>query len=117
VHARRLNLVLLALTLVAPGSCATCAKYQNVGIETLPVGAEIFLDGEKIGETPHRQAIERDRDHAVFLKKPGYRPELVVLGLNRPSDGLWFFTPADVKVELTPLSGSLDRSLEIELDE
>ena len=117
---RGLNASVLALTLLGPASCATCAKYQNVGIESVPTGAEIFLDGEKIGETPHKQAVPRDKEHAVYVKKEGYRPELVVLELQTPADGITFFTPADVKVSLTPLPGERgghDRSLDIEVED
>ncbi len=115
---RALNL-LAVFGLLGLSSCAACARYQQVGIASAPAGAEIFLDGEKIGETPHRESIARDKEHAVYLKKPGYRPELVVLDLHRPEDGVWFFTPADVWVELAPLPGAtdLDRSLEIEVEE
>ena len=115
---RALNL-LAALGLLGLSSCAACARYQHVGIASAPAGAAIFLDGEKIGETPHREAIPRDKEHAVYLKKPGYRPELVVLDLHRPEDGVWFFTPADVWVELAPLANAtdLERSLEIEVEE
>ena len=31
---------------------AGCASYQNVGVESTPPGAEIFLDGKSVGQTP-----------------------------------------------------------------
>ena len=116
MRTRWLNLGLLGTLLLGAGSCASCAKYQNVGIQSTPEGAEIFLDGEKVGETPRQLAVARDGEHAVYLKKPGYRPELVVLELHQPSAGPTFLTPADVRVSLTPILGGHDRSLEIEAE-
>jgi len=87
-------------------SCAGCGPYQNVGMESVPKGAEVYLDGDLIGLTPLKTPVWRHVDHSVFLKKPGYRPELVVLRRNDPPDGLFFLTPADVRVRLSRLEGT-----------
>ena len=100
---------MLALVLAMAGllsSCAGCGPYQNVGVESVPKGAEVFLDGDLIGTTPLKTPVWRHVDHSVFLKKPGYRPELVVLRRNDPPDGLFFLTPADVRVRLSRLEGT-----------
>ena len=104
----------LGLALVA----ATCAPYQDVGIQSTPSEAEIFVDGELVGHTPKRLPITTLGDHKVYLKKEGYRPELVVLLLHRPLDRINFLTPPDIVVTLTPLSdSSLDSDLRIEIEE
>ncbi len=104
----------LGLALVA----ATCVPYQVVGIHSTPREAEIFVDGELVGHTPRRLPITTLGDHKVYLKKEGYRPELVVLLLHRPLDRINFLTPPDIYVTLTPLSdSSLDSELRIELEE
>ena len=108
---------LLALACVLwISSCATCAPYQNVGIESAPEGAEVFLDGEWVGTTPLRLAISTASDHSVYLKKQGYRPELVVLSVNRPSDHIDFLTPADIRVHLRLRTGAPERDLELRVD-
>lgn len=96
-------------------ACATCAAYQNVGVETTPEGAEVYLDGERVGETPMRIAVSTLTDHSVFLKKEGYTSELVILSSN-DSGEIHFLTPADVRVRLTPLVDPRARDLEVEVE-
>ena len=108
------HILLLCLAL------AGCAAYQNVSIESDPPGAEIFLDGEPIGTTPQVLRVPRDRDHSVYLKKEGYRPELVVLEKHEANDGIDFLTPADVAKRLAPGPSSdpdLERRLRLEIEE
>ena len=105
--------VLLALVL------AGCASYQNVGVESDPPGAEIFLDGKSVGVTPQTLQIPRDAPHSVYLKKEGFRPALVVLEKHDANDGIDYLTPADVVKRLAPGPSSdpeLERQLKIEVD-
>lgn len=109
---------LLALLVLASGGLA-CAAYQNVGVETDPPGAQIYLDGKLVGQTPAKLRIGRERDHIVYLKREGYRPEPVVLEKHEANDGIDFLTPADVVKHLSPGPSSdpeLERRLKIEVD-
>lgn len=109
-------LVTASLGIVLQG--ATCAPYQNVSVHSTPAAAQVFVDGDFIGVTPQRLAIGTLSDHKVFLKKDGYRPELVVLTLHRPTDGINFLTPPDVYVTLSPLDGSeRDSDVEVQLEQ
>jgi hypothetical protein len=111
---RRLNAAALGLALIA----ATCPPYQNVGINSTPSEAQIFVDGDLVGHTPAQISVGTLDDHKVYLKKEGYRPELVVLLLHRPTDQINFLTPPDVYVTLTPLSdSSLDSDVTVEIEE
>jgi hypothetical protein len=106
--------LLLCAVLLASG----CAAYQNVGIESDPPGAEIYLDGKLAGQTPLQLRVPRDAAHTVYLKKEGYRPELVVLEKHDANDGIDFLTPADVTRRLSPGPSSdpeLERRLKIEV--
>jgi len=99
---------------------AGCAAYQNVAIESNPPGAEIFLDGKPVGQTPQNLRVSRDLDHTVYLKKEGFRPELVVLEKHEANDGIDFLTPADVVKHLSPGPSSdpeLERRLKLEVEE
>ena len=109
---------LTVATLVA-GLGLACAHYQNVGVETDPPGAQIYLDGHLVGTTPKQVRVSRDKAHMVYLKREGYRPEPVPLELHKAQDGIDFLTPADVVKRLSPGPSSdpdLERSLKIEID-
>ena len=96
-----------------------CAAYQNVAIESDPPGAEIFLDGHSVGQTPQSLRVGRDTDHTVYLKKEGFRPELIVLEKHEANDGVDYLTPADVAKRLSPGPSSdpdLERRLKIEVE-
>ena len=55
--------------------------------------------------------LRADRDHKLFVKRPGYLPELVVLE-TREVEGDAVLRPPSVSVWLEPVIG--DRSIEIE---
>ena len=95
---------------------ATCAPYQRVGVESVPEGSEVYLDGELMGVTPLRMRVGTGEDHSVMVKKQGYRSELLVLSSNRPADRIDYVTPADLRVRLMPLVDPLGRGLEVELE-
>jgi hypothetical protein len=95
-----------------------CAQYQYVNVQSQPEGAEVFLDKQRVGVTPLELRIDRTRAHAVYVKREGYRPELVVLEMQRAPGGLPFLTPPDVELRLVPGEANPDqeRDLEIEVD-
>ena len=101
--------------------CLTgCSAYQNFSIESDPPGAEIFLDGKSVGATPQSLRVSREQAHTVYLKKEGYRPELVVLEKHDANDGIDYLTPADVMKRLSPgpsTDPELERRLRIEAED
>jgi hypothetical protein len=90
----------LAGALVAAALAPACASYQELTVASNPPDAEVFLDQQPVGKTPLQVRVERTRDHALYVKKDGYQPELVVLTLRSARDGRRFLTPADVYVDL-----------------
>jgi hypothetical protein len=95
-----------------------CARYQYVAVRSEPSGAEVFLDKQLVGRTPLDLRIDRDRTHAFYVKRGGYRPELVLLERVESPDGLAYLVPPDVEVRLAPGADSReqDRDLEIEAE-
>jgi hypothetical protein len=100
------------------GAGAGCAQYQYIGISSNPAGAEIYLDGERVGTTPQRLRVSREDHHKVFLKKQGYQSELFVLELQRAPDGVDFLTPPDIGVRMRPGNDATpsERDLQIQLE-
>ena len=96
-----------------------CGHYQNIGVESDPTGAQVYLDGVPVAKTPATVAVGRDRAHTIYLKREGYRPELVVLEKHAANDGIDYLTPADVTKRLNPGPSSdpeLERRLRIEVE-
>ena len=104
---------------VAAALATGCAHYQNVGVQSDPTGADIYLDGALVGKTPMELEVGRDGAHTLYLKREGYRPELVLLEHHAANDGIDFVTPADVTRRLNPGPSSdpdLERRLKIDVD-
>jgi hypothetical protein len=100
-------------------SLAGCAQYQVVGVSSEPNGAQIYLDGQKVGKTPAKLEVPRGKDHTIYLKREGYRPELVVLERHTADDEIDYLTPADVVKRMSPGPDSnpeIERQLKIEIE-
>jgi len=52
-----------------------CATTQEIGISSIPSGAEVLIDGEVNGSTPGFIAVERSKDHHIIFRKEGYKDE------------------------------------------
>ncbi len=88
-----------------------CAPKQRVPLDLGPAPVELFVDGERAEELPPELELRSDRDHKIFVKRPGYIPELVVLEA-REVDGRDGLVPDRVHVRLQPVVG--DREIRIE---
>ena len=96
--------LLLAAALTA-SSCLSCPPaFQRVNVRSEPAGADIFLDGDLVKQTPARLELSTLQDHKVYLKKEGYRPELIVVERKRTKDGVVYLSPPDISVTLQSLA-------------
>jgi len=69
---RGLVTVLASLSLVLSTGCSAFQpKMQNVLISTPEVGAEIHVNGQKIGTSPVAIPLERNKEHAIIAKHKG----------------------------------------------
>lgn len=102
--------VCFLLTLAA---CATCAPHQRISITSAPGNATVFVDGETAGHSPLKVDLRSDRDHSVFLKRNGYRPELVILR-SQNAEEKPRLDPEDVNVRLVPIEHGRDLDVEVE---
>jgi|GEM_PF-4010025 len=72
---RRCAIFLSLLALVCAG-CATpppaSQSKQPVDIRSVPSGADVFVDGEHLGQTPINDAMLSKATHRVTLRKSGY---------------------------------------------
>jgi len=72
---RRCAIFLSLLALVCAG-CDTpppaSQSKQPVDIRSVPSGADVFVDGEHLGQTPINDAMLSKATHRVTLRKSGY---------------------------------------------
>ena len=88
-----------------------CAARQWVPLDLGPGAVELYVNGDRAQEVPPEVELRADRDHKLFVKKPGYVPELVVIE-TRVVAGRETLVPGGVRVRLLPIAG--DRRIEIE---
>ncbi|MFA4986190.1 MAG: PEGA domain-containing protein [Candidatus Brocadiia bacterium] len=83
------TILLVALVLLAG-----CVK-RTVTIESIPSGAEVFLDGKLVGNTPLSLAFTYYGNHHIRIVKEGYTTLLGTLALKAPmydKPGIDFFS-------------------------
>lgn len=76
-----LKLFAIILVVAGAGGCATIVKgtSQKVPIASDPPGADILVDGSRVGQTPMAVEMKRKHDHLVTIQKTGYRPQSVAV--------------------------------------
>jgi PEGA domain len=82
---------LIGLTL-CPALLQGCAailgsKSTNVAAISQPPGAEVYLDGARVGVTPDTIPVESKKSHTLSLRLPGYKEDSCVL--TSSVDGGW----------------------------
>lgn len=63
------------------------SKSTNVAAISQPPGAEVYLDGARVGVTPDTIAVESKKSHTLSLRLPGYKEDSCVL--TSSVDGGW----------------------------
>lgn len=88
--------LLPGVLLLASGGCGTIftPPSQTVNIQSEPEGVDLFLDGQRVGETPVRLVVDRDTFNAkmVMLKKEGYETKQFPLKKTINSAAIFNFT-------------------------
>ena len=68
----------VAVLVIVPYFCA-CSLFgpnmQTLTVSSDPAGAEVLLNGTRVGETPLQTQVPRREELLVEVRKPGYRTE------------------------------------------
>jgi hypothetical protein len=106
-------IALVVVTALAIG--VACAAKQRVPLDCVPEEVTVFVDQRALEELPESLELRSDQAHKVFLKGPGYEPQLIVLEPRRDESGKTTLQPDRICVELVPVG--VDRQLTLEVEE
>jgi hypothetical protein len=101
-----------AATAVAFGLTGCFASKQPIPLDCVPHEVEVYVDGRLLEGRPDAISLTRDESHKIYLKRPGYAPELLVLEPQPDADGRNQLSAGDVCVDLVPIA--VDRELTVE---
>ncbi|GMU86657.1 MAG: hypothetical protein AMXMBFR48_18990 [Ignavibacteriales bacterium] len=61
--------------------CAAIFKssLEPVSFASEPVGADVYIDGQKLGTTPFQLALKPSKTYTIEFKKEGYTSRTVIL--------------------------------------
>jgi hypothetical protein len=86
MHARYQILAIASVASLAffAGGCASIVKgtTQSIPVSSSPTGADVKLDGNKVGQTPVAVEAKRKNDHLITIEKEGYLPESIGITRN-----------------------------------
>src|SRR5437899_1435331 len=65
----------LLLACLAGSGCATLFAHKTMmaPLSSDPPGAEVFVDGHRVGQTPMTYELNHRQDHVITFRKAGYK--------------------------------------------
>ncbi len=83
-YAQFLAIASLATLSLFAGGCASIVKgtTQAIPVSSNPTGADVKLDGNRVGQTPMSVEVKRKSDHLMTIEKAGYQPESIAITRN-----------------------------------
>lgn len=78
---KALNLIIIISILFLLSSCATVFKgtSEEVNFQSDPQNAEVWVNGQKMGETPLKLKLESKKAYTIELRKEGYAPVVQII--------------------------------------
>lgn len=99
--------------LLAVVAALACAPKQRIALDCIPKEVTVYVDGEALEKTPSEISLRSDQPHTLFVKGPGYQPEMIVLTSEEGPDGHQL-SPAEVCVR--PRYVGVRRELQVEIE-
>ena len=92
-----------------------CAPKQRIPLDCVPEEVTIYVDQRALDEHPEALELRSDKPHKIYVKGPGYEPQLIILEPEYGEDGEQKLSPDRICVELVPVG--VERNLELEVEE
>ena len=107
------KILLLSVAAATLSACSSVTFTENVAIESMPCGADVFINNELVGQTPMAIALDTSSVHEIKLVKEGYKDQVVSLASVRANPLVKFgplvdmgyyknLTPAPVDAGMKP---------------
>ncbi len=73
--------IMLALALLSASGCATVlhGTRQRIAVESTPPGAQVYIDGQAMGDTPLHTTLDATEGHEILVRAEGHEDALVSL--------------------------------------
>lgn len=80
-HVKKIAPLCICIAGLFLGGCASIVKgtTQAIPVASSPSGATVFLDGNRLGQTPLTVEAKRKRDHLLTLEKDGYQTDSIAI--------------------------------------
>jgi hypothetical protein len=123
---RATHIVLVFILVQLTIGCATIinGSSQEIAISSTPDGAEVWIDGARMGMTPTKVTLKRKNDYVVAVKKEGFREAtlkiesevspwiagnillggLIGLGIDFASGGAYHLNPGQLDFNMKDLA-------------
>jgi len=112
--ARRIRAGIWVALLLAPH--LACAAKQRIALDCVPERVTIYVDREALDAGTDTVELRIDEPHQIYVKGPGYEPQLIVLEPRVGEDGRTRLHPENVCVELVRVGVDRELTLEAEHD-
>jgi len=86
---KMLACVLMVMVMLSLTSCATILKQKSrtVSFDSNPQGADVYIDGNRMGKTPFPLSLSNLKSVTVTFKKDGYEDKTYII--NTKVGGGW----------------------------
>ena len=93
--------LILAFVAFALTGCAAVlgSKQKDFDLQSTPQGADVFLDGNRLGATPVKVKLSNQAEHTFVFKKEGYKDATCTLAKGTGAGWVIF----DVLTGLVPI--------------
>ena len=98
------KILLLSFAAALLSACSTMTFTEDVTVDSIPSGANVFVNGELAGQTPTVLSLDTKSVYEIKLVKEGYKDQTVSLASVRANPLLKFGPLVDMGYykELTP---------------
>ena len=99
----RKSFLILPIVAIALSACSSVST-DRVLVESMPSGADVYISGELVGQTPYAERLDSSFSHEVIIKKAGYADQNFVISTveSKPLIRFGALSKADYYKNLSP---------------